>query len=301
VSRRRKPIVDEADGPLLFPLPESQVPEPDVLAVEKPLWTEHKARLISRYLYYFQLVTHHGTYFDGFAGPQQTDQLELWAAKLVLELRPRWMRTFHLFDIQLAQVQRLNDLVAAQPPRDAKREPRRIIRVHHGDVNIRIPEVLTGFPVPPREAAFALLDQRTFECRWSTVHALATHKTSGPKIELFYFLAAGWLDRAFSGIRDRTIPEAWWGRPGWEQLRRLHTDARREVFVRRFKTELGYASVKAWPIYERQAGGGRIMYHMIHATDHRDAPALMARAYRGVGLPLETREQLAMEWRLPTL
>ena len=35
-----------------------------------PLWTKHKATLIARYLYYFVLITKHGTYIDGFSGPQ---------------------------------------------------------------------------------------------------------------------------------------------------------------------------------------------------------------------------------------
>jgi hypothetical protein len=49
------------------------------------LWTGNKAMLIERYLYYFVLVTKHGTYIDGFAGPQDTDRPESWAARLVLE------------------------------------------------------------------------------------------------------------------------------------------------------------------------------------------------------------------------
>src|ERR1700730_5630268 len=49
----------------------------------RPLWTENKARLIERYLYYFVLITKHRTYIDGFAGPQHSP--ENWAARLVLE------------------------------------------------------------------------------------------------------------------------------------------------------------------------------------------------------------------------
>jgi three-Cys-motif partner protein len=148
--------------------------------------------------------------------------------------------------------------------------------------------------------AFALLDQRTFECRWSTVQALASHKKSGTKIELFYFLAAGWIDRALAALRDASIGEAWWG-PDWQRFKGMHAELRRETFVRRFRDELGYKSAKAWPIYERRGGSGHVMYHMIHATDHPDAPALMARAYRKVGLPIESAEQLAMEWGLPNV
>jgi three-Cys-motif partner protein len=173
-------------------LPTPEIPEPDVLAVRSPLWTEHKAHLISRYLYFFVLVTHHGTYFDGFSGPQELDRPEMWSAKLVLEMQPRWMRTFHLFEADPAQVERLRAMVAAQRPHDSKkREPRRTIRIYPGDFNEQIGAALQKTPVKPREAAFALLDQRTFECRWSTVQTIARHKTSGTKIELFYFLAAG--------------------------------------------------------------------------------------------------------------
>ncbi len=42
-------------------------------ALERPLWTHNKAKLIERYLYYFVLVTKHGTYIDGFSGPQSPE------------------------------------------------------------------------------------------------------------------------------------------------------------------------------------------------------------------------------------
>lgn len=42
--------------------------------LRNPIWTENKARLIERYLYYFVLITKHGTYIDGFAGPQYADR-----------------------------------------------------------------------------------------------------------------------------------------------------------------------------------------------------------------------------------
>jgi hypothetical protein len=43
--------------------------------------------------------------------------------------------------------------------------------------------------------------------------------------------------------------------------------------------------------------GSRIMYYMIHATDHLEASKLMARAYRMAVEPEETAEQLALlDW-----
>ena len=82
----------------LFDLPPAPPQQKVFRSLDRPLWTEHKAKLISRYLYYFVLITRHGVYIDGFAGPQQPDQPDSWAAKLVLESEPRWMREFALCD-----------------------------------------------------------------------------------------------------------------------------------------------------------------------------------------------------------
>jgi hypothetical protein len=76
----------------------------------RPLWTKNKAKLIERYLYYFVLVTKHGTYIDCFGGPQSRDNEDMWAAKLVLESKPRWLRTIVLGDINKKQVRRLKKL-----------------------------------------------------------------------------------------------------------------------------------------------------------------------------------------------
>ena len=69
------------------------------------------------------------------------------------------------------------------------------------------------------------------------------------------------------------------------------------------KKDLRYQSVKAWPIYERE-NGGAIMYYMIHATDHPEAPKFMSRAYRRVvyfcragGMDVGVRRDLRLrEW-----
>ncbi|MFQ5696473.1 MAG: hypothetical protein ACE5HB_10830, partial [Terriglobia bacterium] len=61
------------------------------------------------------------------------------------------------------------------------------------------------------------------------------------------------------------------------------------------KNELHYQSVKPWPIYGRQHGG-RVMYYMIHASDHPEAPAQMSRAYELAVQPEEVAEQLELLW-----
>jgi hypothetical protein len=51
--------------------------------------------------------------------------------------------------------------------------PARNVRVFPGDFNVRVDEVLQAADIiGPREAAFCLLDQRTFECRWKASTSL---------------------------------------------------------------------------------------------------------------------------------
>lgn len=262
------------------------------------MWTAHKARFIERYLYYFVLVTKHGTYIDGFAGPQQPDDVDMWTAKRVLESEPRWLRRFYLFDLVSAQVARLRDLKQEQrPPDRSKKESKRTIHVEQGDFNSLVRELLHSAPFSQREAVFCLLDQRTFECHWATLEALAHHRATGYKIELLYFLPVGWLRRALANQQDPQVIRHWWGRDDWERLRQLHHSELRELVVRRIKEELGYRDVKGWPIYASPQER-RTMYYLIHATDHPEAPLLMARAYTHTTMPKETHEQLQLEFGL---
>ena len=83
--------------------------EAKVKRLRYPVWTQSKARLIQSYLRLFTFITKHGTYIDAFAGPQ-TDQPDMWSAKLVLECEPRWLRHFHLFEQKKVKVERLEQL-----------------------------------------------------------------------------------------------------------------------------------------------------------------------------------------------
>lgn len=295
----RTRIGAEQEEFLPFDIPESPPAEPPVGRIRERIWTENKAKLIERYLYYFVLITKHGTYIDGFAGPQYTEEEDSWAAKLVLESQPRRLRHFHLYDIREEEFRRLKALKDSQPPPDRERkEPKREIKVTKGDFNVLVADLLQSGSIGQKEATFCLLDQRTFECHWSTVRSLAKYKASGHKIELFYFLPNSWLDRALAALRNTQILKDWWGRDDWQEIRQTGSFERVELFTKRFKKELGYRSVKPWPIFERQDGGGALMYHMIHATDHPAAPSLMSRAYRKAVLPKESQEQLEFEFSL---
>lgn len=265
-------------------------PEPLTDTGSNPVWTDNKARFIMLYLRYFVYITHHGTYIDGFAGPQAECDTESWAAKLVLESKPRWIRHVHLCDANKSQVKRLRELKAAQPTADDTGKPiHRDIHIYPGDFNSKIDDILGTGEISENEATFCLLDQRTFECDWETVEKLARYKKSGNKIELFYFLANGWLERALAGQKDTDKLARWWGRDDWTKLKNITREERRNAIVNRLKADCGYQSVKAYPIYKRE-GGGAIMYYMIHATDHPEGPLQMARAYRNTVRPVDRPE-----------
>lgn len=256
-----------------------------------PLWTQNKARLIEEYLRLFVYITRHGTYIDGFAAPQDDKHPETWAAKLVLEMKPKFLREFWLCDVSAKGLPMLEELRAQH---HGTEKPKRQVTVLAGDFNKRVSDILTSGRITEKMATFALLDQRTFECEWRTVEALSRHKT-GNKIELFYFFPTGWIDRSMAAVkRPETIKEvdAWWGRPDWTSLRGMDSLARARLVASRFEQELGYKKAEVFPIHDAEEGG-RVMYHMIHASDHAEALTLMVRAYRKVsGRPdLEGREE----------
>lgn len=285
----------EDDSPPLFDLTDYPLQPKEVLFKNPvaPVWTENKAQLISRYLRYFVFITHHGTYLDAFAGPQEVNHPDSWAARLVLESEPKFLRKAVLFELDRSKWAALNDLVGAHHCE----KPKRTVLFRGGNMNVELARYLEANPLKPKEATFCLLDQHTFECDWATVETLARHKTSGTKIELFYFLAQGWLDRAVSGLKDKEATLGrWWGNPNWRKLIDEQSHVRGRMMADRFKNELGYSYSYPFPIYERDEKGGRIMFWMIHASDHPEAPKLMLRAYKNAVAPLESMDQLECEF-----
>jgi three-Cys-motif partner protein len=254
-----------------------------------PLWTQNKAKLIQTYLQLFVYITHHGTYIDGFAAPQSDVHPDTWAAKLVLEMEPKWFRDFWLCDINPEGLEKLKEL------RDAHATAKRQVTVLEGDFNDRVTQILASGRITEKTATFALLDQRTFECAWQTVETLSRHKSSGNKIEIFYFFPTGWVDRSIAAVKRPETEQKvqrWWGRSDWPALQGTDGTVRARMVAARFEQELGYRKAEVFPIHS-STRGGRVMYHMIHASDHPEALSLMVRAYRKVsGRPdLESKEE----------
>jgi three-Cys-motif partner protein len=271
----------EFDQLTLFPVEDNPGPVASGVRVgSSPLWTDSKAALITAYLRRFVLVTRHGTYIDGFAGRQRPGAG--WAAEKVVEIA--LLRHFFLCDRKPRQIRELGALRSAHPKLD--------IRVIPGDFNQTVGRILEAGVVDNHEACFCLLDQRTVECHWATVSALAKHKTGAHKIEIFYFLANAWLPRALSKLGP-TRGVSWWGGDGWQQMSMLHPINRAELMARRFREEFGYRYATYWPIHDRR-NGPRTMYFMIHAADHPRAPKLMEAAYRDAVGPVSAAEVLTL-------
>lgn len=274
-------LAPEIDQPNLFEFEDlPRVVEAGAQAGALPLWTESKAALIAGYLRRFVNITHHGTYIDGFAGPQR--DAAIWSAPRVVGIE--LLQHFFLCDRKPRQIAALEQLMRENPGRD--------IRVVPGDFNRTVDEVLASGVIDDTEASFALLDQRTFECQWSTVQKLARHKQGARKVEQFYFLANGWLDRALSKVSAERA-RGWWGQDGWQHLDQMHGIDRANLLARRFNDEFGYAFATCWAIYERKRGR-RVMYFMIHAADHERAPRLMGDAYREAVGPMLPAEELVL-------
>lgn len=281
---------------LFQPPPEKKPDRTHGISDKERVWTKNKAKLIARYLYYFVLIARHGNYIDGFAGPQDGtgEDPDGWAARLVLKEQPDQLRLrgFYLCDNSSKQVNLLGEL------KSRYEEPNRTINVYEGDFNDLVSDILQPGILNPREAAFCLLDQRTFECRWATLNALADYKRDREnKIELFYFLANQWFPMAQGGIKRQEKREqvaAWWGRKDWERAIKMRGVNRADEVVRRFRSELGYSYVKPYPIYSKPHGEGHVTYYMIHAADHPRAPAIMRDAYRDAVLPRPPVKQVAL-------
>lgn len=259
---------------------------------EHKVWTENKAQLIARYLRYFVFITKHGAYIDGFAAPKDPSNPESWAAKLVVESEPKFLRQFFWCELEPERARYLEELAAEQP----LMKPARRYEVLVGDFNNSIDQILASGIITDKTATFCLLDQFMCECEWATLEKLARHKSGGNKVELFYFLGVGWMSRGLSGFtKNVEIPQRWWGRDDWRSLQSLGPTKLTLKFEERFRKDLGYRNVYSFPIYEHEGSSGKHMFTMIHASDHDEAPRLMQRAYRNVMKPLEDEEQLALE------
>ena len=182
VATKKKPENATEDLFADYPEPDRRRSTASFEPLRVHIWSETKAQLIRNYLEYFGWVTRHGCYIDGFAGPQNPEERDGWSAYLALSIRPTLIRNFHLCERNRNSFQLLTQLRNAQPSTKG-----RTINLYRGDFNRQVHSILEAGHLTNTNATFALLDQRTFQCHWRTVTALASRKGGRYKIELFYF------------------------------------------------------------------------------------------------------------------
>lgn len=258
-----------------------------------PFSTRSKSELVADYVRRFQLITRGGLYVDGFAAPQRRHAEDAWTAKRVLEVEPKRIRGFWLFDIDPKGVRQLQSLKQEHHLNPSWRR----VNVIQGDFNAELHRFLYAKALHRDTAVFALLDQRSTECHWSTVQRLASRRGRRAKIELMYFCPTAWIHRSLKTRRLANSVEnldLWWGDNSWRHLPGNQTELV-EVVRRRFEAELGYEFVVAYPI-PLQAHLKRTSYHLIHASDHPEAPNLMAQAYRQKIMLQRSPEQQDFGW-----
>ncbi|WP_370342495.1 three-Cys-motif partner protein TcmP [Pararhodobacter marinus] len=257
-----------------FRLTGGNVPQTGIL--KPPDQTNAKSKLIAEYIRLFQQVTRGGLYIDGFAAPQSRSHEESWTARRVLEIEPKRLRGFWLCDIEEGGYKQLEKLRAQH-----HRVPRsRRVRALKGDFNDLVKGILKTPTMRRNTAVFALLDQRTAECHWDTVRAIAARE-GRTKIEILYFIGTGWLHRSLTQSKTpkRLLElQKWWGSDEWSSLTQLTQLEMVTRIAARFTDELNYKFVKSYPITQEERGN-KVAFHLVHASDHPEAPKLMDRAF----------------------
>ena len=119
--------------------------------------TTQKPKMVKEYLRLFVKVTRHGTYIDGFAGPQtEQDDTEHWSALQVLESQKLakdtpvngknqpHVRNFYLFEKSSRQFARIESL------RARFNEPLSFnVHARQGDCNELVPQLLESGAIRP--------------------------------------------------------------------------------------------------------------------------------------------------------
>lgn len=274
-------------------------------------WTLDKLEIFEMYLKMYRRVAGSGAYIDAFAGTgrgvarlatgtQKVDGSSLIAAKSGA------FASLDLIEMSPERVAALRASVEALAERQRSK-----VRVHEGDSNLVIPQLLNDGVVGPDRPCFALLDQDSTQLDWATIELLAGWKSYTPppkgkgrpsscKVELWIlFNSHQVINRLWPHDRTRfpdsfsphTLDRLLGGRAAWWDLWDEHrpSSALVQRFADRLRQELGYAY--AIPQIIKDPENGRPQYHMIHATDHPSAISFMRWAkracsgYEDVALP----------------
>ena len=262
-------------------------------------WTLDKLEVFENYLKLYRRVAGGGAFIDAFAGTgrgfssKNGEQVECDGSSLIAA-KSGAFASLHLIEKDPSHVEALTAAVGALPARVSDR-----IRIHSGDCNMLIPELLRHGQLDEARPCFAFLDQESTQLDWRTIEVLANWKTYEPppadsgrpktcKVELWIlFNSHQAIYRLWPEDRTRypesfspeTLDRILGGRDTWWDLWEGNQPA--SSLLQRFSDRLyglGYQYVVSQLI--RSPDDGRPQYHMIHATDHPSAISLMRWAKR---------------------
>lgn len=170
--------------------------------------------------------------------------------------------------------------------------PRRLFTVYPGDCNDTIHQVLRDLQPYAWAPTFAFIDPNGPHTHWTTLEALARHRTGEHKVELWLLLPVDLFVRTLP-VDGQPVTEAnaaaltaMFGTDQWRAIYRarladkLGPSEAREEYVNlmrwRLQHDLGYRWTHPLEMLNER---NRPIYHMIFATDHEAGTRIMAHIY----------------------
>ncbi len=257
-------------------------------------WTRGKLDILRRYLEAFTTASKSAderVYIDAFAGePHNFDRLTgediEGSARIALTIDDPPLTRLRFFEKEHIAI-RLEEVLR----RDFANRDFKVIA---GDCNETIPLELRKLRRFGWAPTFAFLDQNTLEAEWRTIETLADFKAGRPyKVELFLLFSPSMFVRLLP-TQGRSVSER-----DAERITKMYgTDQWRHIYVSRLQDELTpeqaqfeYLNLMRWRLenelgYQRTHAlaigneRGRVIYHMVFATDHPAGDRIMRYLYR---------------------
>lgn len=262
-------------------------------------WTLDKLDVFEKYLKLYRRVAGSGAFIDAFAGTGyglavRQGRSERREGSSLLAARSGAFAMLDLIEKDEGCRTTLMDAVKGLPAEVQDR-----IRVHPGDCNVVLPQLLAEERFDASRPCFVLLDQESTQLDWATIETLADWKAYEPpptlkgrpkscKVELWIlFNSHQVVNRLWPKDRGKypesfsppTLDKIFGGRDAWWDLWKDQQPS--SALVRRFADRLrGLGYVYAIPQVIKDPATGRAQYHMFHATDHPSAVSFMRWAKR---------------------
>lgn len=262
-------------------------------------WTLDKLDVFANYLKLYRRVAGGGAFIDAFAGTgrglsSKNGQRVDCDGSSLIAAKSGAFASLDLIEKDPTHIATLTAAVGSLPTRMSDR-----IRIHVGDCNTLIPELLASGRLDETRPCFVFLDQESTQLDWRTIETLADWKTYEPppaesgrpktcKVELWilfnshqvvYRLWPKDRTRFPESFSPETLDRILGGREAWWDLWESGRSA--SSLVQRFSDRLyGLHYQYVVPQLIRDPSDGRPQYHMIHATDHPSAISLMRWAKR---------------------